>query len=118
MKNCVAVSTPMDPKIVLETRKTEALADKHQYQELIGSLIYAMTGTRPDIAFPVQKLSQFLSDPSVIHMQAPSGSYDICKALRDLELHMGGQTRNYTAMQTQTMQETSTVQNRQVDTPS
>jgi hypothetical protein len=71
MENCVAVSTPMDPKIKLETRKPEeASADKHRYQELIGSLIYAMIGTRPDIAFSVQKLSQFSSDPSVTHMQA------------------------------------------------
>jgi len=70
LEGCVAVSTPMDPKIKLAQRTDEAPTDKHLYQQIIGSLMYAMIGTRPDIAFPIQQLSQFSSDPSVTHMQA------------------------------------------------
>lgn len=34
------------------------------YRELVGSLIYAMTCTRPDLAWAVKKLSQHLADPT------------------------------------------------------
>jgi hypothetical protein len=32
------------------------------YQQAIGSLMYAATSTRPDIAFPVAILSQFMRE--------------------------------------------------------
>ena len=34
------------------------------YREMVGSLIYAMTCTRPDLSLVVTKLSQHLADPS------------------------------------------------------
>ena len=40
------------------------------YQSTIGSLMYIMLGTRPDLAFAVQKLSSFSSNPSVDHCRA------------------------------------------------
>ncbi|CAM8908680.1 unnamed protein product [Rhodiola kirilowii] len=41
-----------------------------EYSRVIGSLMYAMTSTRPDIAFAVGKLSRYTSNPSVDHWQA------------------------------------------------
>lgn len=38
------------------------------YRQAIGSLQY-LPITRPDIAFSANKLSQFLSNPTVIHFQ-------------------------------------------------
>ena len=40
------------------------------YRSIVGSLMYLMTGTRPDIAFLCQQLSQFLSQPTRVHMAA------------------------------------------------
>jgi hypothetical protein len=40
------------------------------YQQIIGSLTYAMVHTRPDIAFTLGKLSQHLKDPAEHHMSA------------------------------------------------
>ena len=40
------------------------------YRAIVGSLMYLMTGTRPDIAFLCQQLSQFLSKPTRAHMAA------------------------------------------------
>ena len=37
--------------------------DSRKYRQMVGSLIYAMTCTRPDLAFVVTKLSQHLSCP-------------------------------------------------------
>ena len=42
-------------KICCETAEP---ADARLYREIIGSLIYAMTGTRSDLSFAVTKLSQ------------------------------------------------------------
>lgn len=39
-----------------------------EYQSIIGSLMYLIIGTRPDIAFAVTRLSQFGVNPSKEHM--------------------------------------------------
>ncbi len=39
-----------------------------QYQLLIGSLLYLMLGTRPDIAFAVTQMAKFASNPSDEHL--------------------------------------------------
>ena len=45
------------------------LDDFGKYQRLIGRLLY-LTMTRPDIAFVVQVLSQFMHSPKTSHMEA------------------------------------------------
>jgi hypothetical protein len=41
---------------------------RSQFQQLIGSLLYIMIGTRPDIAYTVTKLSQFAANPNQDHL--------------------------------------------------
>jgi hypothetical protein len=43
-------------------------AIRQKYQSVIGSLLYLMLGTRPDIAFAVIKMSQFSANPSQEHL--------------------------------------------------
>ena len=59
----------MDPYTHLMPRMVEAPANKSQYQRLVGKLIY-LKHTHPDISFSVSRVSQFLSNSSVIHMEA------------------------------------------------
>ena len=40
-----------------------------EYQQLIGTLLYAALGTRPNIAFAVTQLSGFNSDPTEEHLR-------------------------------------------------
>ncbi|GKD72883.1 zinc finger, CCHC-type containing protein [Tanacetum coccineum] len=60
------VSTPMDSieNIKLNTGKP---VDQLGYFRAIGCLMYAMTSTRPDIAYAVGRLSRFTSNPSRQH---------------------------------------------------
>jgi hypothetical protein len=41
---------------------------RSQFQQVIGSLLYIMIGTRPDIAYAVTKLSQFAANPNKDHL--------------------------------------------------
>ncbi|GJV37099.1 zinc finger, CCHC-type containing protein [Tanacetum coccineum] len=58
--NCCPVSTPLDPTIKLMPN-TGRDVDQLEYSRAIGCLMYAMTSTRPDIAYVVGKLSRFPS---------------------------------------------------------
>lgn len=56
-------------KLHLSANEGELISDASQYRCLIGSLLY-LTVSRPDITFVVHKLSQFISMPRVLHLQA------------------------------------------------
>lgn len=71
MEDCKPVATPIDGHESLDpARPDEERTDQHAYQKRVGSLMYLMTGTRPDLAFAVSKLSQFCHDPTVRHANA------------------------------------------------
>ncbi|CAM8950763.1 unnamed protein product [Rhodiola kirilowii] len=67
--NCSPVSTPMDPRLKLLPNTGEAVSQL-EYSQVIGCLMYAMTSTRPDIAYVVGKLSRYTSNPSNLHWEA------------------------------------------------
>lgn len=58
----------MDTHLKLTPTKGTALPNPQPYQRLVGKLIY-LTVTRPDIAFPVHILSQYMHQPTNVHMQ-------------------------------------------------
>lgn len=62
-------NTPTDPRTNLFDSIGEEFQDPSQYRRLIGRLIY-LNITRFDISFVVQKLSQFMSSPCVLHFTA------------------------------------------------
>lgn len=62
-------STPYDSSIKLTENTGRAIAQL-EYASAIGSIMYAMHCTRPDIAFVVCKLSRFTSNPSNDHWKA------------------------------------------------
>ena len=73
-KNCNPVDTPLASGIQLE-KNEENLAScppdrVHLYRSLLGLLMYASLGTRPDITFAVARLCQYQSNPSTIHVAA------------------------------------------------
>nr|GEW34636.1 7-deoxyloganetic acid glucosyltransferase-like [Tanacetum cinerariifolium] len=69
------VSTPMDPVEKLNPN-TGKPVDQLEYSRAIGCLMYAMTSTRPDIAYAVGRLSMFTSNPSRQHWQAITKSHN------------------------------------------
>jgi hypothetical protein len=66
-----ASTTPMNGYESLRpANDTDERTNTKAYQKTIGSLMYAMVHTRPDIAFALGKLSQYMSDPAQHHAHA------------------------------------------------
>ena len=87
------LSTPLDPNTNLfayeisDDIRTEMRS--RPYSKLIGSLMYAATGTRPDISFAVSTLARFMSDPHPVHWDAAKRVLRYLKGMKNLCLTFG-----------------------------
>jgi hypothetical protein len=68
MSRCHPASTPIESNHHI-TKEGGSPIDREQYKRLVGCLIY-LSHTRPDIAFAVSVVSQFMHEPSSHHMDA------------------------------------------------
>jgi hypothetical protein len=87
--NISPVTTPLDPNVILHKRPADTDIDatvRSGYQSAIGSLMYAAIGTRPDIAYAVQTLSQFSSNPGPEHWTAVKRVFRYLAGTRNLKL--------------------------------
>ena len=64
---CKPASTPIDQNLRLGEAEKDATVDKEMYQCLVGRLIY-LSHTRPDIAYAVSVISQFMHSPKEAHL--------------------------------------------------
>src|SRR5260370_22391616 len=64
--------------------------DTHDYQSCIGSIMYAMLGTHPDIAYAVGALSQFLANPGRDHLTAINHLLQYLNSTKQLKLLYDG----------------------------
>jgi hypothetical protein len=63
------VSTPMAASTILSRFEGSTMTDTALYRSTVGSLQY-LSLTRPDIAFAVNKVSQFMQEPRDTHWSA------------------------------------------------
>jgi len=64
--DCQSAPVPYDPSVLL--RKNQRIArDQLRFSQIIGSLMYLASATRPDISFAVSKLSRFMLNLGDIH---------------------------------------------------
>ena len=72
MDDCKPRLTPceMNPSHKMAEDDTVPLNEQHlkRYRQIVGSLIYVKTATRPDIEYIVTKLSQYMSCATQYHM--------------------------------------------------
>lgn len=78
-----------DSQEQLEETERERLANI-PYRSLVGSLMYVASGSRPDIAFAVSKLSRFLTCYRETHWQAAIRVVRYLKGTRTMSLEIGG----------------------------
>ena len=90
MQNCNPAKTPFSDTTQLHKRlDDEEPADERLYREMIGSIGFLPMYTRPDLAFAVSKLSQYLSNPSILHFQAAKHVLRYIKGTIDYGLYYG-----------------------------
>jgi len=96
------VSTPLDPSVKF-TQATEVdqctPLEQTLFRQIIGSIMYLMLGTRPDLAAAICLISQFASNPSRAHLQAAKRILRYLKGISNYKLHLGfaadrGQTQD------------------------
>jgi len=69
MANAKVAQTPLPTSYKPEPFDgTATVALRSQYQSVIGSLLYLMLGTRPDLAFAVTQMAKFAHNPSEEHL--------------------------------------------------
>jgi len=102
MTDCHPVSTPLDPSVQLKrsdgggydddnnNNKETNYADETLFRQIIGSLMFLMIGTRPDIAAAVSIISQFSTKPTQEHYQAAKRILRYLKGSANLKLYLGG----------------------------
>src|SRR4051812_37492124 len=87
---------PMLPNATLSKTQSPATAadrermSKTPYASAIGSLMYAMQCTRPDIAYAVSLTSRYQSDPGVDHWTAVKNILQYLRRTKDMVLSYGG----------------------------
>ncbi|KAJ4744662.1 Gag-Pol polyprotein [Rhynchospora pubera] len=101
MDGCRSVDTPIDKNTSLSSDmgpNTDAERKKMEnvpYSSAVGSLMYAMLCTRPDICYAVSLVSRFQSNPGFAHWQAVkrilrylknTSDYVLCYQGRSLDL--------------------------------
>ena len=72
-----SVEVNQDPKLVNPTA----------YRNIIGKLMYATVGTRPDIAFAVGVLGRFTANPNMHHFKMAQRAVAYLKGTKDAYLH-------------------------------
>nr|AAT77039.1 putative gag-pol polyprotein [Oryza sativa Japonica Group] len=87
--DCKTASTPYDSSVLL--RKNRRIArDQLRYSQIIGSLMYLDSTTRPGISFAVSKLSRFVSNPGDDHWHALERVVHYLKGTMSYEIHYAG----------------------------
>jgi len=66
MEDCHPISIPIEHKLNLTCNKNDKICDK-PYKQLIGCLMYAMLGTRPDLCHVVSYFSRYQCHPTEQH---------------------------------------------------
>jgi hypothetical protein len=99
MSECSPLSTPMSHAVRITADDPDDNTTVHEvvwngktvtYPSLIGSVMYAMRGTRPDIAFTVGVLGRYAANPKRCHWRIAKHLLRYLKGTRDLSLRFDG----------------------------
>ena len=82
--------TAEDPESNVTVTDMEIGGKKVLYSSVVGSLMYAMMGTRPDIAYAVGVLGCFSANPKRHHWAAAKRVLHYLNTTSDMELRFDG----------------------------
>ena len=82
----------MDTKLVLTKPDKDEISGVLEYQSQVGSLMYSMLGTRPDLGYAVSTLSKCNYEPAEEHHAAAKRTLRYLKETKDYGLLYEGET--------------------------
>ena len=104
LEDAKSLTVPIDPNAQLskdqcpETDEGKKAMKAVPYREAIGALNWLAVGSRPDIAFVVGQLAQYMENPGRVHWEAVKIVMRYLKATKDLRLTYGrGESRGLEA---------------------
>ena len=80
--NIMRSDSPTDPNDIEDMRCIP-------YREAVGSLMYAVVRTQPDIAYAVSYLARFMLNPGCMHWEAVKRVIRYLKGTKDAKLILG-----------------------------
>lgn len=97
MLDCYPTNTPVVPNLQYTLDDCPTIGSEQHakmshvpYLEAIGSLMYLMMGTRPDLAYAIGKLSRFGHNPGKRHWKGVKRALQYLKGTYDYSLTLGG----------------------------
>jgi hypothetical protein len=91
MEDCKAIGVPLDPntKLKMNVNKDDEMV-KVPYQQVVGSLMYAMLCSLPNLAYPRNVVSQHMANPSLEHWIAVKTHFSILAGTLEFKLCFEG----------------------------
>ena len=90
MQNAKTTTTPMKEGSLFRNESQASESDIKQYQAIVGSIMFAMIETRPDIAYATSVVSRHAKNPGKSHMEAAKQILRYLSATRDRGITFGG----------------------------
>jgi hypothetical protein len=102
MSDCKPSSVPANPSIRLSTDMSPKSKEEKDhmsrlpYRQIVGSLLYLVSGTRPDIAYSVSQVYRFMQDPGKQHWDAVKYILKYLKGTQSCGIILGGAKKDLT----------------------
>ena len=90
--------TPMSSEELLRSEVQATKQSIEKYQQKVGSILFAATSTRPDVAFAVSRLARHNLNPSQVHHEAANRVIQYLHNTRSLAICLGSKTSMKTEM--------------------
>ncbi|KJZ70368.1 hypothetical protein HIM_10259 [Hirsutella minnesotensis 3608] len=82
--------TPMQQEELFPSSNQATKREIHQFQQKVGSLLFAAISTRPDIAFAVSRLARHNQNPDTTHQKAAERVILYLYSTRSYGIRLGG----------------------------
>ena len=92
MEKAKTAPTPLHKDTMLDQFQHDQSVDQGEYLRMVGSLMYAALGTRPDIAYAVAALSAYNHNPWMVHLTAAKRVLRYLKGSKGLGLRFSATT--------------------------
>ena len=103
MQDCKPKDTPLEEGLKLtsemspQTQEEFCNMENVPYRQAVGSLMYLMVSTRPDLAAAVQQVSRFGANPGELHSRAVKRIFHYLQRTKDYKLKFVREGRNHAA---------------------